>query len=720
MCTYLKNMEGYKLKDLKLKEFDSIQEMFDRAFKRVNTFEDFRTELVEGKEKRCLEIIPDKEEVTIDVIPLAVKSPSIIGWKIHKEGRKSYYQIMRADGKSQMYMIFSHMLKSFNREDLYKLVKAKYKSTRPVEDLDLLLWGDLKTMFEPHVEDKVWRNQQEYKVLDWKLYDSCRVHSLRMQHMQIYMLVEKKYPLAPLTLLMMLEKKLIIDYESEMAYQLLKFIIKQLKKIVSRQMRKASWIVMVCLGADQSERERSRGWSPKLLALRWLLEEIHVTWAQLEKKRTRPRLYTNYLEEIPNTGWRRRRKHKATASGSFKRRRQGFPDGVRTFIEGHTPEGVGLRVADSHTASDLEELHQNPELFHHEQDAVLWSEKLRPCAEALYIVLFHNHSQVGPVVSILQEAMNGCPPSITDITSRLLLKDDAYGERVIGSMGCGKWVWGTGKCTREVVWPCKPWERGGLGLAGKVEVQLWYFVLTASDLEEWHQNPELFHHEKDAVLWSEKLRACAEALYIVLFHNHSQLLGLVVVSILQEAMNGCPPSVTDITLGLLLKDAAYDAVAYIYYELSNYLSFKDWFNNALSLEFTNDHPNMRIIHRKVALILDQWVSEIKDDTKRPVYCVLIKLLHDRDLCVRSVGIGLLNWLRMYRSLTLRLMANAKKPSLDFLWHPRFEPFVSSVVVNVAAVVVIGSAVVVIAAVIVVAVVVESLVGLAKVRFYRSW
>ncbi|GJY37173.1 hypothetical protein Tco_0422551 [Tanacetum coccineum] len=125
------------------------------------------------------------------------------------------------------------MLKSFNREDLedlYKLVKAKYESTRPVEDLDLLLWGDLKTMFEPHVEDKVWRNQQDYKVLNWKLYDSCGVHSLMMQHVHIYMLVEKKYPLAPLTLSMMLEKKLIIDYESEMAYQLLKFIIKQLKK----------------------------------------------------------------------------------------------------------------------------------------------------------------------------------------------------------------------------------------------------------------------------------------------------------------------------------------------------------------------------------------------------------------------------------------------------------------------------------------------------------
>ncbi|GKE13814.1 hypothetical protein Tco_1421391, partial [Tanacetum coccineum] len=99
--------------------------------------------------KQLMEIIPEEEEVAIDAIPLAVKSPSIVGWKIHKEGRKSYYQIMRTDGKSQTYLIFSHMLKSFDREDLkdlYKLVKAKYTSTRPVEDLDLILWGDLKTI----------------------------------------------------------------------------------------------------------------------------------------------------------------------------------------------------------------------------------------------------------------------------------------------------------------------------------------------------------------------------------------------------------------------------------------------------------------------------------------------------------------------------------------------------------------------------------------------
>ncbi|GJY19192.1 hypothetical protein Tco_0390683 [Tanacetum coccineum] len=34
------------------------------------------------------------------------------------------------------------------------------------------------------------------------------------------------------------------------------------------------------------------------LALRWHLEEIHVTWAHLEKKQTRLRLYTKNHEEL--------------------------------------------------------------------------------------------------------------------------------------------------------------------------------------------------------------------------------------------------------------------------------------------------------------------------------------------------------------------------------------------------------------------------------------
>ncbi|GJS46044.1 hypothetical protein Tco_0596165 [Tanacetum coccineum] len=175
MCTYLKSMKGWKPKDLKNKSFVNIQELFDKAMKRVNTFVDYRTELVEESSKkaeaeiakessskragtkleqesikkkkvdedkettelqRLIEIIPDKEEVAIDSIPLATKPSSIVDYKIHKEGKKTYYQIIMVDISSKMYLIFSYMLKSFDIEDvetLWKLVKAKHGSTRPKE-----------------------------------------------------------------------------------------------------------------------------------------------------------------------------------------------------------------------------------------------------------------------------------------------------------------------------------------------------------------------------------------------------------------------------------------------------------------------------------------------------------------------------------------------------------------------------------------------------------
>ncbi|GJV36727.1 hypothetical protein Tco_1409204 [Tanacetum coccineum] len=53
MITYLKNIEGWNHKDLKYKDFDSIKEFFDKAFKRMNMFVDYRIDLVEGSSKRA-------------------------------------------------------------------------------------------------------------------------------------------------------------------------------------------------------------------------------------------------------------------------------------------------------------------------------------------------------------------------------------------------------------------------------------------------------------------------------------------------------------------------------------------------------------------------------------------------------------------------------------------------------------------------------------------
>ncbi|GKC36240.1 hypothetical protein Tco_1048624 [Tanacetum coccineum] len=149
--------------------------------------------------KKLIKVVPDEEEVVIDAIPLATKPPSIIDWKIVKEEKISLFQIIRANGSSKRYSSMIQMLRDFDSKDLetlWKLVKAKHRSTRPEEGYERVLWGDLRTMF---------------------------------QDMHLFMLVEKRYPLTPATITEKLNKKLQTDHLNEMCYQLLKLMTKQLK-----------------------------------------------------------------------------------------------------------------------------------------------------------------------------------------------------------------------------------------------------------------------------------------------------------------------------------------------------------------------------------------------------------------------------------------------------------------------------------------------------------
>nr|GEV74177.1 hypothetical protein [Tanacetum cinerariifolium] len=107
-------------------------------------------------------------------------------------------------GNSQMYLTFSKLLKFFDREDLevlWRSVKDRFVKTKPVDDMDSLLMHTLKTIFEHHVEDTVWKSQQGLtKVKSWKLFDSCGVHCVTMQNILYYLLVEKTYQLKNHTL----------------------------------------------------------------------------------------------------------------------------------------------------------------------------------------------------------------------------------------------------------------------------------------------------------------------------------------------------------------------------------------------------------------------------------------------------------------------------------------------------------------------------------------
>nr|GEU75179.1 retrotransposon protein, putative, unclassified [Tanacetum cinerariifolium] len=67
------------------------------------------------------------------------------------------YLVTKADGSSKNYKFFSEMLDDFDSQDvmdLHKLVEERYTTTSP-EGYDLMLWGDLKTLFEPDEENEL-------------------------------------------------------------------------------------------------------------------------------------------------------------------------------------------------------------------------------------------------------------------------------------------------------------------------------------------------------------------------------------------------------------------------------------------------------------------------------------------------------------------------------------------------------------------------------------
>ncbi|GJU53051.1 putative reverse transcriptase domain-containing protein [Tanacetum coccineum] len=158
MVMYLKNQGGYKLNYFKGIKKKSLarkragEKQSEESTKRQKIEDDVEKEEL----KAYLDLVP-REEFAMEIESLATKYP-IVDWKTHVLTENfMYYQIFRADGSSKNYKIFSEMLDDFDRQDvldLHRLVKARYMTSSP-EGYDLMLWGDLKILFEPDEEDEV-------------------------------------------------------------------------------------------------------------------------------------------------------------------------------------------------------------------------------------------------------------------------------------------------------------------------------------------------------------------------------------------------------------------------------------------------------------------------------------------------------------------------------------------------------------------------------------
>nr|GFB34768.1 hypothetical protein [Tanacetum cinerariifolium] len=148
-------------KDFKGMTFEEIEAKFAEVWKQVKDFIHMgskeETERLKRKglnlEKEQLVLVED-----VYVQALQVKHP-IIDWKVHTEGQRSYWQIIRLGGSSACYQFFVDLLNQLDREDLNQLwaLVKEYLSIRPATcEKEMELWVELKRMYEPDLEDQLW------------------------------------------------------------------------------------------------------------------------------------------------------------------------------------------------------------------------------------------------------------------------------------------------------------------------------------------------------------------------------------------------------------------------------------------------------------------------------------------------------------------------------------------------------------------------------------
>ncbi|GJT26478.1 hypothetical protein Tco_0906753 [Tanacetum coccineum] len=80
---------------------------------------------------------------------------------------------------------------------------------------------------EPLSTDPIWSELGQQRIISWRYYDACRVHCLNLESMDIYMLIERTYPLSAEMCKAMLDKKLQGGKPDENCYKMLKMMEKQ-------------------------------------------------------------------------------------------------------------------------------------------------------------------------------------------------------------------------------------------------------------------------------------------------------------------------------------------------------------------------------------------------------------------------------------------------------------------------------------------------------------
>ncbi|GJV42018.1 putative ribonuclease H-like domain-containing protein [Tanacetum coccineum] len=268
MMTYLKNMGGYKHSQLKAKTFKEIQAMYERQKKRIDDFKPMDSDdAVKDSKKAAGEDTSKKEEVLKEPDSTKIESMNKedAGERIshvlkkrkgglrmkrmskrkkiesdleEEEDLKTFLKIVpdkegiidyKALEKRFPIINWESKFYHYDRhraEGIYYRIFTSDRISRWIKTFSEMV---TRTIFDANTEDELWQNQERWNLKSWNFYKNCEVHTLTLEDdTEIHMLAERKYLLTKETLKRMMSLKLIVESASDGAYDLLRFIQKQI------------------------------------------------------------------------------------------------------------------------------------------------------------------------------------------------------------------------------------------------------------------------------------------------------------------------------------------------------------------------------------------------------------------------------------------------------------------------------------------------------------
>nr|GEV83798.1 uncharacterized mitochondrial protein AtMg00810-like [Tanacetum cinerariifolium] len=198
IAKYLQDHSGWKVKHFKGMSLEQIKEKFIPVWKQIEDFVPMDSKKEGDRVKRK-------------------------GLRLEQESAK---KVKTSEEVSEEYL--KTMMQLVPIEELWTLVKETLSIRQATSDKKKELWVELKRLYEPDVEDQLWTQTQAlmHDPVEWRLYDTCGVHHVLSRDQEIFMLVERDYPLRKGLAIVMISNKLQVENYSQMANDLIQKIYK--------------------------------------------------------------------------------------------------------------------------------------------------------------------------------------------------------------------------------------------------------------------------------------------------------------------------------------------------------------------------------------------------------------------------------------------------------------------------------------------------------------